>query len=84
MIAPGMFAGAVFAFITSFDELLVSLFLSGTGAVTLPRRMFDEIRYDIDPTIAAAWASFSVTTRRRRSEARWIVMSNARPLTTIL
>ena len=43
----------MFAFITSFDELLIALFLSGTGAVTLPRRMFDEIRYDIDPTIAA-------------------------------
>jgi putative spermidine/putrescine transport system permease protein len=54
LIAPGMFAGAVFAFITSFDELLVSLFLSGTSAVTLPRRMFDEIRYELDPTIAAA------------------------------
>ena len=62
LIAPGMFAGAVFAFITSFDELLVSLFLSGTGAVTLPRRMFDEIRYDIDPTIAAASCLLIVTT----------------------
>ena len=62
LIAPGMFAGAVFAFITSFDELLVSLFLSGTGAVTLPRRMFDEIRYDIDPTIAAASTLLIVTT----------------------
>ena len=62
LIAPGMFAGAVFAFITSFDELLVSLFLSGTGAVTLPRRMFDEIRYDIDPTIAAASSLLIVTT----------------------
>ena len=62
LIAPGMFAGAVFAFITSFDELLVSLFLSGTGAVTLPRRMFDEIRYDIDPTVAAASSMLVVTT----------------------
>lgn len=54
LIAPGVAAGAVFAFITSFDELLAALFLSGAGAVTLPRRMFDEIRYDLDPTIAAA------------------------------
>ena len=53
LIAPGILAGAVFAFITSFDELLIALFLSGSSAVTLPRRMFDEIRYDIDPTIAA-------------------------------
>jgi putative spermidine/putrescine transport system permease protein len=62
LIAPGLFAGAVFAFITSFDELLVALFLSGTGAVTLPRRMFDEIRYDIDPTIAAASTLLIATT----------------------
>ena len=53
LIMPGILAGAVFAFITSFDELLIALFLSGTGAVTLPRRMFDEVRYDLDPTIAA-------------------------------
>ncbi len=62
LIAPGILAGAVFAFITSFDELLVALFLSGTGAVTLPRRMFDEIRYDLDPTIAAVSSLLIVAT----------------------
>ena len=36
-----------------FDELVVALFLSGTGAVTLPRRMWEDLRYAIDPTIAA-------------------------------
>ena len=45
--------GALFAFITSFDELIVSLFLSGPGAVTLPRRMWEDLRYALDPTIAA-------------------------------
>jgi len=88
LIAPGMFAGAVFAFITSFDELLVSLFLSGTGAVTLPRRMFDEIRYDIDPTIAAASSLLIVTTTglmlmaellRRRSLHRRSLGLRSRP-----
>src|SRR5262249_34511892 len=39
IIQPGVLAGALFAFITSFDELIVALFVSGTGAVTLPRRM---------------------------------------------
>lgn len=43
----------MFAFITSFDELIVALFLSGSGAVTLPRRMWDDLRFTIDPTIAA-------------------------------
>jgi putative spermidine/putrescine transport system permease protein len=62
LIAPGVLAGAVFAFITSFDELLVALFLSGTSAVTLPRRMFDEIRYDLDPTIAAVSSLLIIST----------------------
>jgi putative spermidine/putrescine transport system permease protein len=53
LIRPGIFAGAVFAFITSFDELLVALFVSGSTAVTLPRLMWDQIRFNIEPTIAA-------------------------------
>lgn len=53
LIRPGVIVGALFAFITSFDELIVALFLSGSGAVTLPRRMWDDLRFDIDPTIAA-------------------------------
>jgi putative spermidine/putrescine transport system permease protein len=53
IIRPGVFAGALFAFSTSFDELIVALFVSGTGAVTLPRKMWESLRQDIDPTIAA-------------------------------
>lgn len=53
VIRPGVLAGAVFAFISSFDELIVALFVSGSTAVTLPRKMWDSIRFEIDPTIAA-------------------------------
>ncbi len=53
LIRSGVLVGALFAFITSFDELIVALFLSGSGAVTLPRRMWDDLRFAIDPTIAA-------------------------------
>jgi putative spermidine/putrescine transport system permease protein len=53
LIFPGVLVGALFAFITSFDELVVSLFLSGANAVTLPRRMWEDLRYALDPTIAA-------------------------------
>jgi putative spermidine/putrescine transport system permease protein len=52
-IVPGMLAGAVFAFITSFDELVVALFLSGPGKRTIPVQMYDSLQ-QIDPTIAAA------------------------------
>ncbi len=53
LIRPGILAGAIFALITSFDELLVALFVSGSSAVTLPRLMWEELHQDIDPTIAA-------------------------------
>jgi putative spermidine/putrescine transport system permease protein len=53
LIRPGVIVGALFAFITSFDELIVALFLSGANAVTLPRRMWEDLRYALDPTIAA-------------------------------
>jgi putative spermidine/putrescine transport system permease protein len=53
LILPGVMVGGLFAFITSFDELVVTLFLSGANAVTLPRRMWEDLRYALDPTIAA-------------------------------
>lgn len=53
LIAPGVASGALFAFATSFDEVVVTLFLAGPGQVTLPRQMFTGIRENITPTIAA-------------------------------
>jgi putative spermidine/putrescine transport system permease protein len=53
LVRPGVAAGAVFAFITSFDELVVALFVSGIEAVTLPVQMWSGIRFEINPTVAA-------------------------------
>ncbi|MCL1961616.1 MAG: ABC transporter permease [Desulfovibrionaceae bacterium] len=53
LIAPGVISGALFAFATSFDEVVVTLFLAGAEQVTLPRQMFTGIRENITPTIAA-------------------------------
>jgi len=53
IIRPGVISGGLFAFITSFDELIVVIFVAGTHAVTLPKRMWDSIREEIEPTIAA-------------------------------
>ncbi|MFT0547683.1 ABC transporter permease [Allopusillimonas ginsengisoli] len=53
IIAPGVIAGALFAFATSFDEVVVTLFLAGPEQVTLPREMFSGIRENISPIIAA-------------------------------
>lgn len=53
VIAPGLISGALFAFATSFDEVVITLFLAGPGQSTLPRQMFAGIRENISPTIAA-------------------------------
>ena len=52
-IRSGLFGGAVFAFIGSFDEVVVSLFLSGPSVTTLPVQMFTSLQYDLSPKIAA-------------------------------
>lgn len=53
-IRGGVLAGMLFAFIISLDELVIALFLSGTEAVTLPVQMWKGIRFENNPTIAAA------------------------------
>ena len=54
LIRPAVLTAALLAFLTSFDEVVVALFLSGSGAVTLPKKMYESIRFDTDPTIIAA------------------------------
>jgi putative spermidine/putrescine transport system permease protein len=53
LIRPGVVSAALLAFITSFDEVVVAIFVSGTQAATLPKQMWDGIRTEIDPTVAA-------------------------------
>jgi putative spermidine/putrescine transport system permease protein len=53
LIRPAVLVAAFFAFLTSFDDLVLALFLSGTTATTLPKRMWEGIRFEVDPTIAA-------------------------------
>jgi putative spermidine/putrescine transport system permease protein len=51
-IKPSLVSAGFLAFISSFDELVIAMFLSGAN-MTLPKKMFDNIRMEIDPTIAA-------------------------------
>jgi putative spermidine/putrescine transport system permease protein len=53
LILPGVISGALFAFVTSFDEIVVVLFLSGFEQRTIPRQMWAGIREQISPTILA-------------------------------
>jgi putative spermidine/putrescine transport system permease protein len=52
-LLPGIATGAAFAFISSFDNLTVSLFLAGPRVETLPIRLFSMIEFDLDPSVAA-------------------------------
>ncbi|MBK0417558.1 ABC transporter permease [Leucobacter sp. CSA1] len=56
LIAPGVAAGAVFAFVTSFDEVIVSQFMVSPSLQTLPMMMYTSVTRTTDPTIAAAAA----------------------------
>jgi len=53
LIRAGVVSGAVFAFIHSFDEVVITMFISGVHVQTLPLKMWEDIRNQIDPTIAA-------------------------------
>lgn len=53
VIRPGVISGALFAFVTSFDEIVLVLFLAGPEQRTIPRQMFAGIREQISPTILA-------------------------------
>ena len=53
LILPGMLSGLLFAFATSFDEIVVSLFITNPYLKTLPVQIFSSITRDADPTVAA-------------------------------
>lgn len=62
IIKPGIIAGAMLAFIISFDLFAISLLLKGVGVTTLPIQLFDYVRWDFDPTAAAvATVSIAIT-----------------------
>ncbi len=77
LILPGVISGALFAFITSFDEVVVVLFLADFDQRTIPLQMFSGLREQISPTILAVatilvlisvFLLTSVELLRRRSE----------------
>jgi ABC-type spermidine/putrescine transport system permease subunit II len=56
IIRPAILTALLFTFIRSFDELITAMFISGVKAKTLPKQMWDGIRDEINPTIAAVAA----------------------------
>lgn len=77
---PGILIGALFAFITSFDEATVSYFVATAGTKPLPKKMFEGMEWELSPIIAAVATmlillSFvivgSIAVLQRRSRRQW-------------
>jgi putative spermidine/putrescine transport system permease protein len=79
VLRPGMLVGALFAFLSSFNEAVVALFIAGRAAATLPKKMYESVRLESDPVIAvvstllvgavALGVAVSVLMRRRPPHA---------------
>ncbi|MCC6313117.1 MAG: ABC transporter permease subunit, partial [Thermomicrobiales bacterium] len=79
LIRPGLISAALFAFIVSFDDLTIALFVTGGLYTTLPRKMWDEMLLQVSPTLAAVSTIlvgivtavlFAIEFARRRSARR--------------
>jgi putative spermidine/putrescine transport system permease protein len=53
LIRPGLVVAALFGFLISFDEVVIAIFVTSAETMTLPRRIWDGIRFELNPTIAA-------------------------------
>ncbi len=52
VLSPGLMVAALFAFLTSFNEAVIAIFIAGRDGATLPKKMFESIRLESDPVIA--------------------------------
>ena len=83
LILPGVISGALFAFITSFDEVVIVMFMASLDQLTIPKQMWAGIRQEISPVILCmatclvALSIFLLTTvellRRRSQKLRGII-----------
>lgn len=71
VLRPAVISAAFLAFITSFDDVILALFLSGTHAKTLPVKMWEGIRFEIDPTIAAVSVMLMLITIGLKFATEW-------------
>jgi len=62
LIAPGLLSGLLFAFVTSFDEIIVALFITSPYLKTLPVQIFTSLSRDADPTVAAVGSMLFILT----------------------
>ena len=79
-LLPAILAAGIFAFFISFDELIIALFVM-SGAETLPMRIWNDLRFEINPTIAAISVFFVVVTTIAMSCAEMLRRRAASPKT---
>jgi putative spermidine/putrescine transport system permease protein len=78
VIAPGVASGELFAFVTSFDEVVVALFISGSEQRTLPRQMWSGVRESLSPTITAVATLLIVASIVLLAGVQWLQARSAR------
>ncbi|HEY4296298.1 MAG TPA: ABC transporter permease [Paraburkholderia sp.] len=71
-IAPAIYSSLLFSFMTSFDETVIVLFISGGDTSTLTRLMFENIRDQQDPTIAAISTLLILISTAALVGAQWL------------
>jgi ABC-type spermidine/putrescine transport system permease subunit II len=71
LIWPGIASGSIFAFLTSFDEIVIAMFVSGS-APTLPRLMFEGIQFELNPVVAAVSTQLIVVSTGALLTATWL------------
>lgn len=76
LAAPAIAGGAVFAFLASFDEAVVSFFISGVETKTITRKLFEDIDFNLTPVIAAVSSIFIIATVLLTAGGRLATSSN--------
>ena len=71
LIAPGLVAGGLFAFVTSLDNVPVTIFLIGPNQTTLPVLIFSSVEMGVDPSVAAVSTLLIVATGLALWFAEW-------------
>jgi putative spermidine/putrescine transport system permease protein len=71
LIWPGIASGSIFAFLTSFDEIVIAMFIAGSSP-TLPKLMFDGIQFELNPVVAAVSTQLILVSSAALLSATWL------------
>lgn len=71
-IRPALATGGIFAFLTSFDDAVVSFFLANLSDVTLPRKMFENLQFYVSPVLAVVATLLTLFTLGLFAAAQWL------------